>query len=102
MTEATCVLCKDGKYVNLVPDGEFFCLPCTHDDWTQPMEVHEGRVNREQAMNECSRTAHTHHLKRCVLPSTSSLPTIIPSPWCLPAIPPSPLLSLPTILSRHY
>ena len=64
MTETACVLCKDGKYTHFVPDGEFFCMPCTDDTWSQHMEVHEGRVNSEAAINECSRTAHTHHMKK--------------------------------------
>ena len=68
MTETACVLCKDGGYTHMVPDGECFCLPCTDDDWSQHMEVHEGRVNSEAAMNECSRRAHTHHMKMCCMP----------------------------------
>ena len=52
-----------------MPDGDLFCMPCTEDEWSQHMEVHEGRVHSEAAMNEYSRTAHTHHMKRCCMPT---------------------------------
>ena len=37
MTGTACVLCKDGVYTHMVPDGDFFCMPCTDDEWSQHM-----------------------------------------------------------------
>ena len=63
MKETACVWYRDGKYTNLVPDGAFFCLPCSDDEHVQHIEVHEGRVKSEAAMNESARADHAHRAK---------------------------------------
>ena len=46
MKETACVWHRDGRDINLVPDGAFFCLPCSDDEHVHHIEVHEGRVKK--------------------------------------------------------